>query len=425
MPGHLNLYEPYERKEAHHEDALTRAFLLVLRGVPVAHAAWLHLVDKAHRANAGTGVPPLHELPAPAIHMQTARVPEGAKRVVSVVQTDTTVFREADAKSSDRRQVLDAAIGYGKLAIVVENKPFHGHIWEGQLDVNVPEGVEHDKRVATVTWASIVTAWGRLVEAGHLSPAENLLLGDFLDYVEAHFPQLRPYSRVSLCGDDHERLRRRCKALLEAIAGPEHVEYHRGWSWNINLNDGQCARKIGLYPLDYRDQAKLVIEFVPGDTMSQARAMLGRVALADIEELLGAERWSGQPNFHLIFMTTGFFSPAPRHSLTDYWRIWTENRKVIRQWKRAEYDDAFAKLLSLGIVGEEDRESFHRSTTNTNRNVVNFAPAARLWWKLPLDEAAFLDRRDELTREIRLAIETGARALKLELPWAAQPGATE
>ena len=27
MPGHLNLYEPYERKEAHHEDALTRAFL--------------------------------------------------------------------------------------------------------------------------------------------------------------------------------------------------------------------------------------------------------------------------------------------------------------------------------------------------------------------------------------------------------------
>jgi len=417
MPGHLNLYEPYERKGAHHEDALTRAFLLVLRGVPVAHAAWLHLVDKGHRANAGSGVPPLHELPAPSIHMQTAKVPEEAERVVSVVQTDEEVFRKTDASSSDRTQVLDAAIGYGKLAIVVENKPFHGDIWPEQLDVNVPEGVVHDERVATVTWKSIVAAWGRLVEAGHLSPAENLILGDFLDYVEAHFPRLRSYSRVGLCGDSHERLRRRCKALLEAIAGPEHVKYHRGWGWYINLKDGQCARKVGLFPWGAGEEAKLVLEIDPGDTMSQARIMLGRVALADIQDLLTEERWSGHPTFHLMFMTTGFFYPKARQSLAEYWRVWAENRGAIRQWKRPEYDDAFAKLLSLGIVGEGDRESFHQSTTNTGRDVVNFAPASKLWWRIPLDEAAVLDRRDELTREIQLAIETGARALKLELPW--------
>lgn len=49
MSEYLNVFEPYERKAAHHEDALARVFPLVLRGVPVAHAAWLHLVDAAPR----------------------------------------------------------------------------------------------------------------------------------------------------------------------------------------------------------------------------------------------------------------------------------------------------------------------------------------------------------------------------------------
>src|SRR5690606_31680921 len=122
---HLNLFEPYERREAGHEDALTRAFLLVLRGVPVAHAAWLHLVDASHRANGGGGVPALHALPAPQVHMQTARVPPDISRVISLVQTDEQVFREVDAMPSERRQVLDGVVSYGDLAIVIENKPHY------------------------------------------------------------------------------------------------------------------------------------------------------------------------------------------------------------------------------------------------------------------------------------------------------------
>jgi hypothetical protein len=34
MIHHMNVFQPYESKDPTHEDALTRACLLVLRGVP-------------------------------------------------------------------------------------------------------------------------------------------------------------------------------------------------------------------------------------------------------------------------------------------------------------------------------------------------------------------------------------------------------
>ncbi|TPV95903.1 MAG: hypothetical protein B7733_07500 [Myxococcales bacterium FL481] len=310
MNRHLNVFEPYERKGAHFEDALTRAFLLVLRGVPVAHAAWLHLVDAAHRRNGGDGIPLLHELVAPSVDMQTATVPEATERVVSVVQTDEEVEVPEDASSSDRRQVLDGVVGYGDLTIVIENKPWHGHIWTEQLSVNLPEEANHDPKVACVTWKDIVASWGRLLDSGHLSLAEGLLVGDFLDYVEQHFPGLRPYSRVALCGTDHRRLLRRRKAALVRLAGPDAVRYHRAWGWFIDLEDGQCARKLGFFPVVEAKQACLVLEVDPGDTMGQARILYDRVPLGDVVELLDKPNWVGWSNFHLMFMTSGFLRPG-------------------------------------------------------------------------------------------------------------------
>jgi len=417
MADHLNLFEPYERKAAGHEDALTRAFLLVLRGVPVAHAAWLHLVDAAHRANGGGGVPALHALPAPTVHMQTAQVPEDVARVISLVQTDEQVFREVDAMPSERRQVLDGVVSYGDLAVVIENKPHHRDIWEGQLDVNVPDGVEHDPRVASTAWKDIVRAWGRLLESGHLGVAETVLLGDFLDYVEEHFPRLRPYSRVSLCGRDRWRLRRRCRAILEAIASsPEHVGYHRGWGHFIDLPGDLCARKVGFFPRGRGDETALVLEIVPGDTMGQARRMYRAVELDELTKLLEEERWSAEPNFHLMFMTTGFFYPRARQSVADYWSTWASHRKLIKQWKRPAFSAAFEALLELGVVEPGARAMFDKHTLETKRGNVNFAPGIAVRWTLPLDEAAALDDRDQLEDVVAEAMRRGVETLKLRLP---------
>jgi hypothetical protein len=116
MPDHLSLFEPY---------TLTRAFLVVLRAVPLAHAAWLGLVDRGHRLAAGTGIPGLHTLGAPEVRMQTSKVPAEVERLVSVVQTDDDYFRDSDARPWERRQVLDGLLIYGgTFAIARKTSPF-------------------------------------------------------------------------------------------------------------------------------------------------------------------------------------------------------------------------------------------------------------------------------------------------------------
>jgi len=49
--NHLNYFEPYESKKTSHEDQLTRAFLVVMRFVPLAQAAFLDLVREAQQRN--------------------------------------------------------------------------------------------------------------------------------------------------------------------------------------------------------------------------------------------------------------------------------------------------------------------------------------------------------------------------------------
>jgi hypothetical protein len=417
MADHMNVFEPYATKAAHHEDALTRAFLLVLRGVPVAHASWLNLVDRSHRAAGGSGVPWLHDLGTPAIRTQTASVTNHVIRVISLVQTDEVYFREGSAKASERRQVLDGVVNYGEtLAIVVENKPRHQDIWEGQLDINVPPGVPVDPVTACVAWRDIVVAWGGLLEAGHLGPAEALLLGDFLDYVEEHFAHLRPYSKVSLCGQDVERLKRRCRMVLQAIAGAERVEYHRGWSWFIRLDDGRSATQLALIPMRAADGLGLVIEIDPGDTTRQGKALYRECALAEVAAL-AEHGWTVVPNFHLAHITLNLMWTTGTLSLADYWTFWLAHRDWMRKWRREDFESAWTAFEVHGLVTAADRPKFDAKVVSTNRSSFNLCPGLTLRWRARLDEAALIDQRGQLEAVVKREIARAGSAFRLALPW--------
>jgi hypothetical protein len=110
---HLNIFHPYKDLAPHHENSLTRAFLIVLRSVPSAHAAWLDLVDRGHRKSNGSGVPSLHELSQAQVATQVGALPERVSRIISVLQTDEHYFAKSDVGSSDRTQVLDGVVNLG------------------------------------------------------------------------------------------------------------------------------------------------------------------------------------------------------------------------------------------------------------------------------------------------------------------------
>lgn len=81
--------------------------------------------------------------------------------------------------------------------------------------------------------------------------------------------------------------------------------------------------------------------------------------------LLAEKGWSGRPTFHLMFMTTGFFRPPARITVMDYWRTWADHPKLIRQWKREEFESAFEALRAVGVVDDTDREAFEAKTSMT------------------------------------------------------------
>jgi hypothetical protein len=91
-------------------------------------------------------------------------------------------------------------------------------------------------------------------------------------------------------------------------------------------------------------------------------------------------------------------------------RISSANGKETRSTK------PFAALLEFDMVGAEQRTEFERHTKETKRGNVCLAPGVSFQWMLPLDEAARLDDRGELEREILAAIEQGTKALKLRWP---------
>lgn len=417
---HLNTFVHYERKPHNHEDNLTRAFLLVLRGVPVAHAAWLELVDQSHRAQGGTGVERLHGLPAPRFATQTASLPDGIKRIISLVQTDEQIFSSPDLASSDRRQVLDGVVSYDEFAIVIENKPHYRNIRPEQLRVNVPKGVVHDTRAACVAWKDVVLAWGRLLEARHVGPADAVLLGDFLDYIETYFPRLRPYSKVGLCGNDVDRLRRRCVELVKSIA-PNSYRHHRGWAETIRLAPGQCALMVGCAALPRGNDVDITVEFDPGDTTAQARLLYTKVEASRVFDL-GSRGWRVTPNLHLAYMTTNIVFMSVQMEPAAYWSTCASacrepNYGWIRTWRRAEHEKLFEFLVSQRLASRSDRKEFDRCLSSTPRDKINVCPGITMRWSVPIDEAAVLDARGQLEKRVRQVIEEGAAALGLKLPF--------
>jgi hypothetical protein len=44
--------------------------------------------------------------------MQTKTIPDSARRIISLVQTDEEFYRESDAEASERNQILDGVVAY-------------------------------------------------------------------------------------------------------------------------------------------------------------------------------------------------------------------------------------------------------------------------------------------------------------------------
>lgn len=400
----LNFFEPYERLAAHHENQLTRAFLVVLRHSPMAHQAWLRFVDPQLQ---------LQQLGQPHFRTQTGTVADGAARDseervpgISVIQAADVPVISGPVSDSARQAIYDGVITYGDdLVIVVENK-LEGPVPDDQaLAINRREAnIDFGRDACAISWRDVLGALADLVDRELVSTAERALLDDFLRFCDEHFPALLPFSTLRRCHGDRQRIMRRFSALMVSIAAdPQDAVGHQ-----LNLPGRATVDRAFL---DFRGEKEVGVWMFPAETLKQARQLWGDPERVERLEALREHGWIIEPDMHFRHRGVRLWSQGPA-CVDEYFRYWSREIANARRLPRDEWLAAWAELVAAGIVGEDHSEAFHAMFTNTNRSYADPCPGlacGRMW---PLADAADHDDDDEFRRMVVGAIDELLGALE-------------
>src|SRR3989344_6795970 len=117
--SHINYFEPYESKSAHHEDQLTRAFMVILRYVPSALLIFYDSVvnvisKKALEKDTSIDLPSISQIDLSNLNFetQTQNINDTFKtnKIISVLITDETFNPQKPVSKSDRIARYDGII---------------------------------------------------------------------------------------------------------------------------------------------------------------------------------------------------------------------------------------------------------------------------------------------------------------------------
>jgi hypothetical protein len=404
MDRHLNFFVPYENAAAWHENQLTRALLVVLRYSPMAHQAWFRLVAPKRE---------LHDLSKADFATQRQRV-LGTDTEVSEgeVIPGISVWLAPDAaqdiapiKDSDRQQVLDGIVNYGNdLVVVIENKIGWGGVTEQPHRINLHGSpVRFEEKPRSVKWQQLLGVLSDLVERDLVSGAERLLISDFFDLVEEHFPLIGPYSTLARCGDKRFRVERRLGTILGEVVGTDVGKA-------IGARDLSGTAKIAMAWLGFASD-KVCLRMYPGDTLTQSRALYGDRSAVDAVLVLQSDGWHVEPNFHWGFMATGYAwakTPLPVEKYCDYW---VNEIDATRELNRTEWETYWMKLESAQIVEVAGKEDFDADFTDSQRQKAHPRPGLFCEYMWPLAEAQRLDAHGKFVEKVRVHLNQMLAAL--------------
>lgn len=406
MDSHLNFFVPYESAAAWHENQLTRALLVVLRYSPMAHQAWLGLVAPERH---------LHDLSKAEFATQRQRVlgtitegPEGeAVPGISVWLAPEAAPDIPDVEPSYRQQVLDGIVTYGNdLVVVIENKVVWGGVTKQPYQINLHGSrIDFEKKLRSVRWQQLLGVLADLVERELVSGAERLLIGDFFDLVEEHFPRIGSYSTLARCGDQRFRVERRLDAIQGEVVGSREG---KGLGWR----DLAGTPKIFMAWLGLAsDKSGVCLRMYPADTLGQARAFYGDPSAVDAVLALQSGGWRVEPNFHWGFMAAGYAWMKTPLPVEEYCAYWVKEIGETRELTRPDWEPYWAKLQSADIVEAGAKEEFDAEFTRSQRQKAHPRPGLFCEFAWPLPEAKRLDDYGKLVETVRARLNQMLTAL--------------
>lgn len=401
MHDTLNFFDPNKDIPAHHENQLTRAFLVVLRISPAAHQVWLSLAAPDRK---------LYELPRPW-SFDTQRwqmfdsVPEVAEAIegISVLQAADVQAIDGPVQITDRGQVLDGIVRYGdELLIVVETK-LDGPVATGQAQyLNVHEAPVRFAGIHTVSWRDLLARWSDLVESEVVVGSERTLIMDFLDFVERRFPRLGPFTTLGRCKGNSFRVNWRLNAVLNEIAGgitetwlelPGRSTLHRAY---LQFQESSQHIRLALYP---------------ADTLTQAKAFYTRPEAVSRVLSLRDGGWNVEPNFHFGYIASGLAWTTTDAQLEEYVAYWCEQIGGMGLIPREKWEEFWRSLVQRRFARSDEKMKFDQSFTNTDRESAAPRPGLICFYPWKLSEATLLDDDSRLVATVAEQLNVALLAL--------------
>ena len=395
----------------------------LIRMSPIIRAAFLDLVrDKQEQP-----IPALTTLRERkcVVQTQVGTLVAQEGRLVAIGITAEGKDVNADIQRKDRGAIYDGVVTFiapenrqqhqqESLTLTIESKR-GSEVGAWQLMPSTAslgeEGqIKEDSRAVILAWRDIVSTLTDLELRGLVSPAERVVIRDFIYYVAAYHLELNPFEHFAVCRDDLYLLNRRCETILRKIdptesrhgSSPiiavEFPSFKQIWLWAEQDHAGSWQIKLGLYP---------------GDTMTQARKFWPKVGADRLLTLLVQDKdWRLKPNLHFSYIRR-HLSTKPTTSLgvDVYIELWKSGEMEIVSLYRDDADSYrhnWDFLVSKGLVSPDDVEPLEEETTLTNRHRISMSPGLGISYTWSAKRAAQLDRDGAFVREVKERIREAA-----------------
>lgn len=357
--NHLNIFHPYKNKPHHHEDELTRSFLILLKNIPVVQMMFFEMVQQEMKDTEAESIT-LRNLSIEEMYTQKSSEDRSflskieGRKLVSIIISDDKLETDATVKNDDRLARYDGVVlcnsNSDSWVFIIENKPSKENIWLRQLNPNVREEQEINiiSKPCCLSWRDIIASLNSLIQNRMFYGFELQAVEDFLEYVDETFPQLNPYTSFEVCKGNIDLLNKRCRAIMancEINGEKREVKYHRGWKYYIE-SGVNTVKQIALDANESKNGFTIDLWLHAGDTMSSARetySKLNKDKLLKLEE----KGFELSNNFHVSYRSRNLLwlknSPLTFEKYIDFW-LTQYREKKIKQIKRKDFNNYFKFL---------------------------------------------------------------------------------
>ncbi|MDM1299457.1 hypothetical protein HXZ94_13255 [Empedobacter falsenii] len=406
--SHLNYFLPYNKGTNHHEDHLTRAFLVLLKHSNTTLQQFYSYVFYT-LGNSFDSFKPLHQFPLTEINFETqvGSLPE-ADTYVSILITNDTLIINKEIVPIERTPIYDGVIDFNsELVFFIETKPNKENVWENQLcpaKKDIPIEAELLKSVAVLEWKEIINILHRINESNITSYQDKLLINDFFELINLNFDYLNPFNDFSKCRSSYLANKRIEQILKEISFTSDKVKHHSGWGYYIELDFPEIRKIALLLHTDNTDNWKgLTVAADFGSTVSQARAFYSKIqshkAIMDLSD------FDAYCNLHLAFKNQNLvFLKSPEDCLPRYFDYWKSDVRdnfggVLKDKLNNSYLNEYVDKGIL-IYNQDKQDEVTNVIMNKGYTRINICPAIYVEHYISKDEATNLDKVGKLIPHI-------------------------